>query len=527
MFKPYAYQERVVEEARQNIRDGHRCQLIVMPTGGGKTMIGSMILSGMVKKNYRGMFYAHRTDLVDQSVVKLRQQRLHVGQYQANRPFDLSAPIQVASLQTFDSRVIRGRKVYDEYGDLVAVEKMPAPKAQVVIVDEAHLALGSVYRKIIQQTYKDAYVIGLTATPIRGDGQPMSDLFSAMVMGPTMHELIDEGVLVPTEVFVPSLADLEGVRLGPDGDFDPASLSKAMMGQKHLVGDAVREYATVAEGRSTIIFCPGIEHSLYVRDMFRAAGYRAEHIDHNTKKEERKEIFAKLESGEVTHLTNVNVLTEGFDSQRVSCIIDLAPTKNVGRFLQRMGRGLRAWRGGVKTECIIIDHAGNHYRHGQVTLDREWNLDDGEGEYKERARELQERQPRAITCPMCHKVYNSSPSCPRCGFEQTRDERGFPLLGITEGQLKKLEERELIRVGSKVYDRAERKAFYAGLKHHAAIKGYGRSWVNQEFQAKFKIEAHKTAYNTVEAAPYHEIDGWIRHRNIRKARSKKGVAAQQ
>jgi superfamily II DNA or RNA helicase len=234
----------------------------------------------------------------------------------------LCEPLQISSIATLHARAIRANVI-----DL--------PSADLVIVDEAHHARARSYTKIIEK-YPHAVILGLTATPCRGDGRGLGNVFECLVECPSVAELIADGHLVPTKVYAPSLPDLRGVSV-KRGDYVESQLAERMNNTR-LVGDVVEHWHRLGERRQTVIFATGVAHSLHIRDEFRRAGVLAEHIDGTTPVEEREAILGRLAAGKVEIVCNAMVLTEGWDQPSVSCLVLARPTKSLGLCRQMVGR---------------------------------------------------------------------------------------------------------------------------------------------------------------------------------------------
>jgi len=229
-----------------------------------------------VGEGKRVLFLVHRRELVDQSAKKLFAAGIDPGIILAGGPeMRLGQPVQVASIPTLHARAIRGSKI-----DL--------PEAHLVIVDEAHHARARTWQGIIER-YPRATIIGMTATPVRGDGRGLGNLFEAMIECPQVAELIAEEHLVPARVYTPSRPDLSGIHVR-HGDYVEGEL-ESRMNTQGLVGDVVEHYHRLAQNRPTVVFACGVKHSLHIRDEMRRSGVIAEHIDGSTPLEEREAIL--------------------------------------------------------------------------------------------------------------------------------------------------------------------------------------------------------------------------------------------
>ena len=206
----------------------------------------------------------------------------------------------------------------------------------------------------------------MTATPCRSDGRGLGNYFTKIIEGPQIPELIASEWLVPTIDYVPVDPDLRGVQTR-QGDYVVSQLADRM-NRDDLVGDVVSNWHRFGERRKTLVLCVDVAHSVHVKNEFVNSGVRAEHVDGSTPKPDRDAALARLASGEIELITNCMVLTEGFDSPSVACIVLARPTKQLGLFRQMAGRGLRPAPG--KNNLILIDHSGAVFRHGLLARER-------------------------------------------------------------------------------------------------------------------------------------------------------------
>jgi superfamily II DNA or RNA helicase len=354
------YQTTAVDHVELCIERGLRKILLVAPTGSGKTVIAGEIIRRHRAKLKSALFIAHRREIVAQTSDKLNDIDVAHGIIMAGtQPRDLEF-VQVAAIQTLHARAIRS-------------ERMPLPPADLIIIDEAHHCPAATYRAVID-AYPNTPIIGLTATPCRGDGRGLGAIFETLVQCPQVQPLIDRGHLVKPKYFAPIdvQPNLRGIGTVA-GDYNQGQLA-ARMNQDALVGDIITHWHKFGEGRPTVVFTVDVAHSVHIAREFVAAGVRAEHIDGSTPKEERDATLRRLKSGETTVVCNCMVLTEGFDCPKASCCVLARPTKSMGLFRQMIGRILRPAPG--KTNAIVIDHSGAVRRHGFVEDAVEWTLDE-------------------------------------------------------------------------------------------------------------------------------------------------------
>jgi len=469
MFVLRDYQEICIQEVRQAIAAGYRKILVVAPTGSGKTVIAAQIVKLAAQKFRRSMFLAHRRELIYQCADKLIKFGVDHGILMAGEYPYGAADCQVASIQTLVARCI-------------TTEKMPLPNSDVVIIDEAHRSLAPSYLTVINH-YGEQVVIGLTATPIRGDGKGLGHVYDYMVQCPSISELIRRGYLIMPQTFAPTIPDLTGVRI-KGGDYNEQDLEQAML-QRGLVGDIVGHWHRLAHDRSTIVFASGVKHSIHLRDEFHRQGVRVAHIDGDTDLKERKTILADLRSGLLRVVTNCMVLTEGFDEPKLSAGVIARPTKNIGLYLQMGGRILRPCEESGKTDARLIDHSGNVYEHGFIQDDHDWVLEKGRAlktNNEERQRDLDERKP--ITCVMCATVYTGQLICPHCGYTP---EKYGKFVESRSGDLMEVRAEKRRTAKNRIFTMEEKGEWFRGLHGYAEDKNKSDGWVAHTYKAKFGV----------------------------------------
>ena len=461
MMQPRPYQLEAIESLRANIRRGVKRQLLVMPTGTGKTLTASTMIKSAVDKGKRVLFVAHRLELIDQSVRTLQSIGLDVGVIRgSDRRRKRAAPVQVASVATLVRRI--------------------RPDADLVFIDEAHRALAKSYVEGVLEAYPNAVHIGLTATPCRSDGKPLGTHYSALVQAITYERAIAEGYLAAPIVYsTPAPPDLSDVHT-TGGDYNAGELAEAMT-KGALMGNIVEHWRKHAAGRRTVVFAAGVEHSTGIVQRFVAAGVRAEHLDGNTPEELRRAILGRLETGETQVVSNVGVLCEGWDMPACKCLVLARPTKSLSLYMQMGGRIFRPWN---DVSPIVLDHASNVTKHGLPHIDRTWSLDE---KIKAGSSDTPTKE-----CPNCFaRIAASARTCPHCDVEQTPDERDDG-----DGQKKLVEEDgELVEI--KPPTEAEREAWIA---HHVAIairRGYQPGWVGRRYEEHFHVRMSNQRFHRV------------------------------
>jgi superfamily II DNA or RNA helicase len=335
-----------LQKVNEAFRD-HRRVCFQGATGYGKTVLAVEFLCRQDDEHI--LILAHRDEIVQQICKALTRVGI---------PFGVIAPgydqtddrIQVASVMTVVRRL----------------DRIQPPT--LIWIDECHHAAAETWKRILA-AWPNADVIGTTATPRRLDGKPLDDFFDVLVCGPSIARLIDIGYLAPCVVFCPARSpDLKTVRVRA-GDYAIEQLS-AVMSDGMIIDGAVEEYERLCAGAPALVFCVDINHSLLVADAFRRAGYRAEHVDGDTPRAERRRLIRALADGTIDLLSNCNLFSEGLDIIGIEAVIGLRPTRSLALHLQMVGRALRPG----KAKAYLLDHAGNTMRHGLPTAARRWSL---------------------------------------------------------------------------------------------------------------------------------------------------------
>lgn len=441
-------QLQAIEALRQAYRDGRRAPILVAPTGFGKTHTSAEIIRSAVARGHRVWFLAHLREILDDTSGKLTAEGIAHGFIMAGKPENQDAAVQVVMVQTAVRRLGR------------------FTKPDLIVIDEAHLAVAETYRKVVEDCGSPRLLL-LTATPIRLDGRGMREVADLIVPTCDTAELIAEGLLAPVRYYAPSRPDLKGVRTIA-GDYAQGDLAKAM-NKPSITGDAVAHYAKLAHGRPAVAFCTNIAHANETAETFRQAGYKAVAISGDSKPEERDAALRGLNAGHIDVVCNCALWVAGVDAPAIGCIIMLAPTKSLTKYLQSIGRGLRTHPG--KTDCIVLDHAGNAFVHGLPTEPREWSLDGA----KRRSSQADDVEP-VRQCERCYFVHSPAPVCPNCGHVHPVKERKIQQ---TEGELA-----ELTEIKRQQRQEVGRAKTIEDLRKIAEERGYKMGWVYQQLRIK-------------------------------------------
>lgn len=403
----HPHQSQSVQAISARYRSGARRVLFVLPTGGGKTVVFSHIISRIAASGGRVLVLVHRRELLAQAGASLNRLGVAHGLIQAGQPMDLSLPVQVASVQTVARRL----------------DQIPPDLFTFVVVDEAHHSCATTWASVIKH-FDTARLLGVTATPIRADGRGLGEHYEAMILGPTPAWLTEEGYLAPARVLAPPIG-FDAKRVSKRmGDFRMDEAAEQLGRQQ--VGDAIGHYLQHLEGQTAIAFCCSVAHAEAVAEAFRERGVAAASIDGTTKN--RAELLDQLGEGSLMVLTSCELIGEGIDVPSVGGCILLRPTQSEALHLQMIGRCLRPQSG--KT-AVILDHVGNVQRLGHHLEEREWSLDGKRQRHKAKAESVK-------VCPKCYSCLRSGlPQCPECGerFESKADPRR---LQVVDGVLQEI-----------------------------------------------------------------------------------------
>jgi superfamily II DNA or RNA helicase len=381
------YQSRDLDRIRNEFMRGCRRIVYTAPTGSGKTILFVELVRRIrATRNQRVIILVHRQELIDQTCLALTSAGLDYGVIAAGYP-EAKAAIQVAMAQTLVRRLNR----------LAGID--------FIIVDECHHACATSWRTILAAA-PQARILGCTATAERLDGVGLRELFDALVVGPSVAELIAQGWLASFTVYAPArLVNLQGVR-SIGGDYAAAEVAERMRAG-FVREDVLAEYRKHLAGQPVITFCPTVAYSIETAAFFRANGVRSAHLDGDTPREERRRLLLALATGEIENICNCSLISEGLDVPNVTGVILLRATKSLTLHLQTIGRCLRP---GLGKRAIILDHTGNSLRHGLPDFEHEWTLDGRPAQQKGAA--LVKR------CPECGAVIPLAlRECPGCGAD--------------------------------------------------------------------------------------------------------------
>ena len=486
------YQNKAIEDIRHHFSRGKKRILLVAPTGSGKTVIASSMMQKAKERSKFNLFVAHRRELVMQCSRKLSDFGLNHGVIMAEKSPNAMADIQVASIQTFASRKDR--------------DDFIKPNADIVILDEAHRSVSGQFTELLK-VYPNSFIIGLTATPIRNDGRGLGNINEEIVECGSIKELTEQGYLVPNRIVAPTIPDLQKIRIVA-GDYEKKALTKKMNTAK-LVGDIVSHWIKYGENRATVVFATSIAHSKHIANIFRQNGVSSGHIDSEMNELDRETQLSNLNSGKIKVLSNCQILTEGWDQPKISCVIIARPTKSYPMYLQMIGRTLRPYPN--KKDTLIIDHSGCVYEHGFPEDAGNWTLSTKKPKTRDRIKDpIQPIEKQPFTCVRCDTVYapnRDDYACPNCALIPTKKER---IVLVQQGRLV-----ELPKMKPNANDKNN---FYAQLLFYCRQKGYKEGWASHTFKQKYGHFPHNK--KTFPIATGKEVMSFIQHLNIRRANSR-------
>lgn len=337
------YQVDACDAILQKWNEGDQRTLLVLPTGTGKTIVFSNVIAEQVKKGDRCLILAHRGELLEQAADKLYKA---TGIHSAVEKADETATnslyrVTVGSVQT----LMRQSRL----------DKFPKNYYHTIVIDEAHHAISSSYRNVLNH-FDSAKVLGVTATPDRGDMRGLSEIFQSIAYEYPLQEAIRDGHLCNIKAqTIPLKLDISSVGVQA-GDFRGADIDSALDPYLEQIAEAIKTYASA---RKTVVFLPLIATSQKFCTILKEKGIAAAEVNGNST--DRAEILQDFEQGKYQVLCNSMLLTEGWDCPSVDCVVVLRPTKVRSLYAQMIGRGTRLHPG--KSELLILDFLWHTEKH--------------------------------------------------------------------------------------------------------------------------------------------------------------------
>lgn len=438
------YQERAVDETRSALAR-NRAVCLVMQVGAGKTVVACEIIRRALERGRKCLFVVHRIELVEQAHDRLARFGIQAGIIKAGYQERRDRPVQVACVPTLIRREF--------------------PPADLTILDECHHAMSQSWLKVAKHYRECGWLVGITATATRLDGRGLGDIFDTLIEPVQTSELLASGHLLEPIVYAPpESCDRRGIRVR-GGDFALPELAERM---QRLTGSITKYWQRYGQGRRTLAFAVNVKHSQEIEAALQSVGARAMHVDGASSAGVRTEANQRLRAGTVDVVTQCALWTEGVDIPEIDCILVARPTASLALHRQMIGRGMRPAYG--KTDCIVLDHAGNHHEHGLVTDPIAWSLD------------TPERKARAVgsvrTCAVCFAIIPPlAEVCPACGAAIEKRAESQPPGVDNPG--------ELVAFTPKPVPRDEKRDTYRGLVLRASACGYRLGWARNQYRQQF------------------------------------------
>ena len=454
-MKLFEDQEAVLDELYGLIEAGHKKIVLQAATGAGKTVMAAHMILDAYEGGSRVLFLVHLDQLRLQTAEKLESYgvpKSGVTVIGGGGKTDLNRPIVVTSVQT----LARRKELLTHY------------QWDAVILDEVHITGWAKACDPLFTEGSEQLVIGLSATPTRlKRTEDIGDKFTQMVKAPSVAELMQRGRLCNLRYFGFRVGaiDTAGVHTQM-GDFKSDELEQ-VCDRPELLLHAVNQWKRLADGRRTLAFCVGVPHAENLARAFNESGIPAAVVTGETPREERQEIYRRLEAKEIQVVTSINVLSIGFDSPiGGECLLLCRPTKSLAVHLQQLGRGARVHP--EKDGCLILDQSGNCLQHGPLEADHQWLLLKGQ----EKRAGGGGAPPMKVCCD-CDAIMPAHLGvCPHCGAAQPLREKQ-----IRTDDLKELK-----------FDKEERRRQQQLHRwiNKAHQMGYLNGWVIKQYERKFK-----------------------------------------
>lgn len=329
------YQQQARDRIHAEWDAGHTRTLLVLPTGTGKTIVFASVAADQVRAGDRVLILAHRGELLEQAADKLQ------------RSTGLVSAVEKAESTCLDSwfRVVVGS--VQTLQRTARLERFPHDYFGTIIIDEAHHAITDGYRRILDY-FGDAKVLGVTATPDRGDMRNLGEVFDSLAFEYKLTDAIKEGYLCKIMAqTIPLQLDITSVTMS-SGDYAVGDLGTAL---DPYLEQIAAEMARRCKSRKTVVFLPLIKTSQKFRDLLNTYGFRAAEV--NGQSDDRRQVLADFDAGKYNVLCNSMLLTEGWDCPSVDCVVVLRPTKVRSLYSQMVGRGTRLSPG--KTDLLLLD----------------------------------------------------------------------------------------------------------------------------------------------------------------------------
>ena len=397
------YQQDLLGQVEVALETPKARVMLQLPTGGGKTRIAAELLARWTRGGDKAAWLTHRRELSTQTCRVLNDAGVGAREY-PSRAWATGDPaptmtggVAILMAQTVSSRDRHIRHVWKNYR-----------QHDLLVVDEAHHAPSRSWKRAISQW--PGRVVGLTATPWRlAKIQGFKGIFDCLLLGPQIKDMQATGSLAKARVLMPDSDELIlGGEIGHNRDYSELGIEIANKDRDIWTAGALQYWQSYAEECQTIVYAVTVKHAQNIADLFLDAGIPAKVLSSETPQIQRYDILDQFKGGTLKALINVDIATEGFDLPGASCILMARPTLSLALYLQMVGRGLRPKPD--RSDCLILDLAGNVERHGLPDVDRQWSL--------ERRGQVSDGPPPVVRCPDCEAVSPAaSHRCQSCDYE--------------------------------------------------------------------------------------------------------------
>ena len=457
------YQQQLVNQVYNEWQNGFKAPCIVLPCGGGKSVIIAEVAKRFTQEHKNVLFIVHRKELCEQIANSFVR-------WGVNMEY-----CQIGMVQTVCRRL--GKTL----------------KPDLIITDENHHSKAASYRKIYDY-FSDVKRLGVTATPARLDGSGLKDVNDKLIIGVSAKWLISNNYLSPYDYYAPPLHKQKPKFHTRNGEFVTSDIL-AFYDNPVIYGDIVKHYKKLAYGKQAIVYCAAITQSERLCNEFKANNIAAAHIDAKTPKAVRSEIIEDFRRGKIKVLSNVDLISEGFDVPNCEVSILARPTKSLTLYIQQ---SMRCMRYKADKRAIIIDHADNWERFGLPDDEREWTL---EGQKKRGTK----GEAPVKTCCNCFSVVPASARvCPHCDFK-------FEVKGQTvkkDEKLIKVDEKMIIERRVRNYLTPAECRNMSELQEYAKQKGYKPRWAYYQAKARGFLYGSKRGNSAAKRYPCKAVRGW-------------------
>ncbi len=385
------YQETLYNQARELLKN-NRAVLLQLATGGGKTPVMAAMCESVTEKGKRAWIVVPRKELLNQASAHLSKWGVQHGIIAAGQTESRAFKIHVVSKDTLIRR-------YDK------IKNWP----DLLLMDEAHLYIDRQI-EIISHLPETSKIIGMTATPERLDGRGLSEVYTSLIEGSSIPDLIRQGYLTDLEYYAPPLEGLSDLKF-KGTEIDEETFEELLQ-RKKVYGKVIEHYKKYGNGKAALIFCRSVKSAHHTAQEFKNHGYNFEAIDGTMPDKTVSQILEAHRSGKIQGICNCLLATYGVDIPRVEYIADISPTLSLALYMQKIGRGLRPFPG--KEKLIYMDHVNQILEHGvngipPHYLDKiNWNFHGTEKRKRDKTLK------NVKLCPHLDFLYCQNPTCSTC-----------------------------------------------------------------------------------------------------------------